>query len=151
MVPILMGHRHWTTTEQPYARNPFGHQGLYHDEEADLIYNRARMLHPRLARFTQRDPLGYVDGMSAYAYYAGMRAGVDPYGLFWGDTWVGTFISEIIDPSIGAGDDPDNLDNVVDAFIVSFDHWSCECLAEARDASSSIGTGIPSGCRRLTR
>ena len=29
----------------------------------------------------QRDPLGYVDGMSTYAYYAGIRGGIDPLGL----------------------------------------------------------------------
>jgi RHS repeat-associated protein len=57
-----------------------GHQGLYHDAETGLIYNRARMLHPTLGRFTQRDPLGYVDGMSIFAYYAGMKGGVDPNG-----------------------------------------------------------------------
>jgi len=43
-----------------------GHQGLYHDEETGLVYNRARMLDPELGRFLQRDPLGYVDGMSVY-------------------------------------------------------------------------------------
>ena len=50
------------------ALNDFGHQGLMHDEEIGKIYNRARILDPRLARFMQRDPLGYVDGMSAYEY-----------------------------------------------------------------------------------
>ena len=29
----------------------------------------------------QRDPLGYVDGMSVYGYYAGMWGGVNPSGL----------------------------------------------------------------------
>jgi len=58
-----------------------GHQGLLYDVESGLIYNRARMLHPVIGRFMQRDPLGYVDGMSVYAYYAGMNGGVDPYGL----------------------------------------------------------------------
>ena len=29
----------------------------------------------------QRDPLGYVDGMSQYTYYAGMHGDVDPSGL----------------------------------------------------------------------
>jgi len=43
-----------------------GHQGLKHDAETGLIYNRARMLHPTLGRFTSRDPLVYVDGMSVY-------------------------------------------------------------------------------------
>ena len=53
---------------QPYGLNEFGHQGLYHDEESGLIYNRARELHPTLGRFMQRDPLGYVDGGSLYEY-----------------------------------------------------------------------------------
>jgi RHS repeat-associated protein len=43
-----------------------GHQGLMHDNESSLVYNRNRMLHPALGRFMQRDPLGYVDGMSLY-------------------------------------------------------------------------------------
>jgi hypothetical protein len=29
-----------------------------HDEVVDLIHNRARTLHPRLARFTQREGVG---------------------------------------------------------------------------------------------
>jgi RHS repeat-associated protein len=45
-----------------------GHQGLYHDTATGLVYNRARMLNPTLGRFMQRDPLGYVDGMSVYQY-----------------------------------------------------------------------------------
>jgi RHS repeat-associated protein len=49
-----------------------GHQGLIHDEElgsfGGLIHNRARNLHPNYGRFMQRDPLGYVDGMSVYEY-----------------------------------------------------------------------------------
>ena len=53
---------------QPYGLCEFGHQGLQHDEESGLIYNRARMLQPVLERFMQRDPLGYVDGMSLCQY-----------------------------------------------------------------------------------
>lgn len=34
-----------------------GHQGLMHDEELDLVFSRARVLHPMLGRFMQRDPL----------------------------------------------------------------------------------------------
>ena len=54
--------------DQPYALNDLGHQGLAHDDETALIYNRARMRSPQLGRFIQRDPLGYVDGMSVYEY-----------------------------------------------------------------------------------
>ena len=36
--------------------NTVGHQGLFHDTESGLIYNRARMLHAGLGRFMQRDP-----------------------------------------------------------------------------------------------
>jgi RHS repeat-associated protein len=39
-----------------------------HDEHVGLVYNRARHLHPKLGRFVQRDPAGYVDGMGLYAY-----------------------------------------------------------------------------------
>jgi hypothetical protein len=40
------------------------------------------MLHPRLGRFTQRDPLGYVDGMSVYTNYQAMLEGFDPTGMW---------------------------------------------------------------------
>jgi RHS repeat-associated protein len=59
-----------------------GHHGLPYDRESGLIYNRHRMLHPSLGRFLQRDPLGYVDGMSLYEYVTGNAVGrVDPRGL----------------------------------------------------------------------
>ncbi|WP_428940602.1 RHS repeat domain-containing protein [Fontivita pretiosa] len=45
-----------------------GHQGLMHDTNTSLVYNRARMLHPGLGRFMQRDPLAYVDGSNLYHY-----------------------------------------------------------------------------------
>lgn len=58
-------------------------QGLMHDEElsnGDIIYNRARVLHARLGRFMQRDPLGYVDGLNAYAAYHLLEQQLDPTG-----------------------------------------------------------------------
>ena len=68
-----------------------GHQGLHHDGEvsAGLIYNRARMLHPALGRFVQRDPTnqdspggGYQDGISLYQYVMGNPlATTDPTGM----------------------------------------------------------------------
>jgi len=65
-----------------YGLCDVGHQGLMHDKEFGLIYNRARYLHPRLGRFISRDPLGYVDGMSLYEYVRSGPVGrVDPSGL----------------------------------------------------------------------
>jgi RHS repeat-associated protein len=59
-----------------------GHQGLYHDPVTDLVYNRHRMLHTQLGRFTQRDPLGYVDGMSVYEYIeSSPHISTDSFGL----------------------------------------------------------------------
>ncbi len=48
-----------------------GHQGLLHDKEFGLVYNRARYLSPTLGRFNRPDPMdqnqaggGYQDGMN---------------------------------------------------------------------------------------
>jgi len=71
--------------DQPYGINEVGHQGLFHDKEFGLIYNRARMLNPRLMRFLQRDPIDYVDVMSLYEYVASNPVVlVDPMGTFLG-------------------------------------------------------------------
>lgn len=53
---------------EPYGINEVGHQGLLHDEELSLVYNRDRVLNPRIGRFMQEDPLGYVDGLNAVCY-----------------------------------------------------------------------------------
>ena len=64
-----------------------GFQGLRHDEESGLIENRRRMLDPTTGRFVQRDPVGYPDGMNAYAAYHVMYGGVDPSGLIFKWYW----------------------------------------------------------------
>ncbi len=68
-----------TGSTSAYAQNR-GFQGLLHDQETGLIENRARILDPLTGRFLQRDPLGYPDGMNAYAGYHVMWGGVDPMG-----------------------------------------------------------------------
>jgi RHS repeat-associated protein len=65
-----------------------GHQGLMHDDESGLVYNRNRVLHPGLGRFMQRDPLGYVDGVSLYQYEQSRPlVFTDPGGLGVFDPW----------------------------------------------------------------
>jgi RHS repeat-associated protein len=68
-------------TLQPYGINEFGHQGLFHDEETGLVYQRARIWNPPLGRFNQPDPLGYPDGMNRFAGYHVLHGGLDPSGL----------------------------------------------------------------------
>ncbi|WP_428938179.1 RHS repeat domain-containing protein [Fontivita pretiosa] len=59
-----------------------GHQGLMHDEESGLVYNRTRDLSAQLGRFLQRDPAGYVDGLNSYQYLRDAPIDLlDPYGL----------------------------------------------------------------------
>jgi len=63
--------------------------GYYHDWETGLYHVRNRMYHPNLGCWLQRDPLGYVDGMSLYEYCSGRPVfGVDPTGCgFFGNLW----------------------------------------------------------------
>jgi RHS repeat-associated protein len=64
------------------VEQPFGHQGLMYDAEITSYQNRHRQLASVLRRFLQRDPIGYVDGMSLYAYCGGNPIiGVDSLGL----------------------------------------------------------------------
>ena len=71
--------------------NPIRYAGYYLDAETGLCHVRHRAYHPLLGRWLQRDPLGYVDGMSLYEYVGSMPANsVDPYGLWtWKGVWQG--------------------------------------------------------------
>ncbi len=83
MHPRAMSFRHAVTG---IAVCEFGHQGLMHDEATGsrdgMIYNRARMLQPRLGRFVQRDPVEFVDGLNVYQYMRSHPGNLDPFGLF---------------------------------------------------------------------
>ena len=60
--------------------NSVTYTGRRFDEESGLYYFRHRYHHPQLGHFTNRDPAGYVDGMSLYqSYFA--PGGLDPSGL----------------------------------------------------------------------
>ena len=57
-------------------------QGREWDDDADLYYFRNRWYSPRLGRFMQRDPMGYVDGASLYELASSEPVNkVDPLGL----------------------------------------------------------------------
>jgi RHS repeat-associated protein len=59
-----------------------GHQGLLHDPESGLIYNRMRPIHPMIGRPGGRDPIGYVAGISLYQYQRSSPVVYcDPFGL----------------------------------------------------------------------
>ena len=70
-----------SSVDQPYGLCDIGHQGLLHDKEFSLIYNRARYFSPTLGRFISRDPLRYINGMSLYEYVRSQPVGwLDPSG-----------------------------------------------------------------------
>ncbi len=73
-----------SSVDQPYGLCDIGHQGLLHDKEFSLIYNRARYFSPTLGRFISRDPLMYINGMSLYEYVRSQPVVLlDPFGLAW--------------------------------------------------------------------
>ena len=81
--PLVHSQRVETDTGRaPYGLCDVGHQGLMHDEQFGLVYNRNRYLDPRTGRWSQRDFERYVDGMSLYEYVRSRPAlAVDPSGM----------------------------------------------------------------------
>ena len=68
-----------TTAASAYAIED-GFTGRLLDSESGLWYFRNRYFDSSLGRFTQRDPMGYVDGMNLSSGYFVLN-GVDPFGL----------------------------------------------------------------------
>ena len=70
------------TTLSSHFGNPWLFQGQRYVPETGLYYFKNREHSPTLGRFLQRDPLGYVDGMSLYELSKGSPVGLrDPLGL----------------------------------------------------------------------
>lgn len=69
----------WTAVTTDFM---VGHQGLMLDGESGLYYNRARLYHPTVGAFIQRDPLEYFDGTCLYRYERNRPCEhFDPLGL----------------------------------------------------------------------
>jgi RHS repeat-associated protein len=66
--------------------NRYTYTGREWDSELRLYHFRARWYDPATGGFVSRDPLGYVDGMSLYRGYFGVR-GVDPSGRLLTRKW----------------------------------------------------------------
>lgn len=62
--------------------NQIGYAGYVFNEETQHYLARNRWYHPQLGRWLQRDPAGYVDGMSLYEYVRSRpTVWIDPLGL----------------------------------------------------------------------
>ncbi|WP_445370035.1 RHS repeat-associated core domain-containing protein [Methylomonas sp. HW2-6] len=77
----------------------YGYTGREPDASG-LIYYRARYYDPNQVRFTQRDPLGYIDGLNRYSYVHNNPINFnDPNGLLanrvltWADTQTTSYVN----------------------------------------------------------
>ncbi len=72
----------WSSRSSSSHDNSILFAGYYRDVESGIYSVRYRNYHPDLGRWLQRDPLGYVDGMSLYEYVqSGPTFWLDPFGL----------------------------------------------------------------------
>jgi len=120
--------------------NRKGYAGYEHDSALDLVCHvRHRAYLTELGRWTRRDPLGYVDGMSLYAYVSGRAIRrIDPRGVYGiapiggpdgnpsvgGPGWNAPFIRNIRDdPGSGGG----MMCAIIDGVLVcsGFSPYSC--------------------------
>ena len=114
----------------------YGYTGRESDATG-LIYYRARYYDPTIARFTQRDPIGFGGGLNPYAYVGNSPLDfVDPFGLAAADAW--QISNQDFLPDYSLSIDLDNPTAVNSNFSspISSDGWG--------------GTGLPQGSRVIT-
>ena len=58
----------WDVLSSSSVSNRKGYAGYEYDEAVSKYHVRNRVFDPALGRWTRRDPLGYVDGLSLYEY-----------------------------------------------------------------------------------
>jgi RHS repeat-associated protein len=77
------GGAHSITGPAGTAANDYRLPGQWYQLESGLHYNWHRQYDPSIGRYTQADPLGFVDGPSVYGYAGGKpHQYVDPEGKF---------------------------------------------------------------------
>jgi RHS repeat-associated protein len=68
--------------QAPTIQNPYTYTGREWDPETGLYYYRARYYDPKVGRFLQQDPAGFIGGINLYAYVGNNPINAtDPEGL----------------------------------------------------------------------
>jgi RHS repeat-associated protein len=131
--------------------------GQYFQIESGLHYNWHRHYDPTTARYTQPDPLGFVDGPSRYAYAGNSPLmEVDPTGEFvvvlpalpaiveGALTYGGYLLGGILTAGIFSmpGDDPAAIARTVTFPERNRSLWTCNCRADCDDR-------IPGNCSEI--